>query len=223
MYSFPPFPAPPDGVAIVPFSAFVPRGYRSELSPSGDPIEIDAWMGIKTIKVLNEEQATQKRKAKRRQRNAGNAVDATGRLIPWWEEWEEGEAVRGMSESCDGCVVRVYLLIRGRHGSIVRASRTACVLRRTILGLGGRGRRLRTASGTCGIRYVRRPLVESSINMSTVSTLHWIGIQHSRVQKGQEQTEGPGRRSKQWRGSIRRGRRRAKGKTDQSGRRAGSP
>lgn len=114
--SFPPFPAPPEGVTIVPFGAFVPAGYRRGTDPSGDPIEVDAWMGIPTVKVLSDKEATQKRKAKKKQRNAGNAVDAEGRLIPWWEEWEVGEALRAVSEPSfdDGYVfVRWFTSITG--------------------------------------------------------------------------------------------------------------
>lgn len=95
-YRFPPFPVQPDGVAIVPFSAFTPAGYTT--APSGD-IEVDAWAGIPTVKVLNEQEVSQIRKAKKRRKNAGHATDAAGRLIPWWEEWEEGEAQRATSES----------------------------------------------------------------------------------------------------------------------------
>lgn len=104
LYSFPPFPALPEGATIVPFGAFVPAGYRRVTGPSGDPIEVDMWAGIQTIKVLSEEEIAQRRKAKRKRRNAGNALDQEGRLIPWWEEWEEGEALRAMSEtSFDRC------------------------------------------------------------------------------------------------------------------------
>ncbi|KAF8548126.1 hypothetical protein OG21DRAFT_1489645 [Imleria badia] len=98
MYSFPPFPAPPEGVTIVPFSTFSPAGYQRDTDSSGDPIEVDAWAGIPTVKVLNESEASQKRKSKKKRKTAGNAVDAEGRLIPWWKEWEEGEALRALSE-----------------------------------------------------------------------------------------------------------------------------
>ena len=114
LYSFPPFPAPPEGATIVPFSAFVPAGYRRVTDPSGDSIEVDAWVGIPTVKLLTEAETAQRRKAKKRRRNAGNAVDAEGRLIPWWEEWEEGEALRAMSEpSFDRCGFRSIACIVG--------------------------------------------------------------------------------------------------------------
>lgn len=99
LYRFPPFPAPPEGVVVVPFSAFAPAGYLRATDPSGSPIEVDGWMGMPTVRVLNEEEAAQKRKSKRKQRNAGNTMDAEGKLIPWWEEWEEGEALRTISEA----------------------------------------------------------------------------------------------------------------------------
>lgn len=111
LYRFPPFASPPEDVTIVPFSAFVPAGYRFVTDPSGRAIEIDAWAEIPTVKVLNEEESAQKRKARRRQRNAGNAMDAEGRLIPWWEEWEEGEALRAMSEASFDRYVPHILLI----------------------------------------------------------------------------------------------------------------
>ncbi|KAF8437515.1 hypothetical protein L210DRAFT_3545858 [Boletus edulis BED1] len=99
-YRFPPFPAPPEGVTIVPFSAFKPEGYRRVTDPSGgESIEVDAWAGIPTVKVLNEEEASQKRKAGRKRRHAGTATDPDGKLIPWWQEWEEGEALRAMSQA----------------------------------------------------------------------------------------------------------------------------
>ncbi|KAG8217151.1 hypothetical protein J3R82DRAFT_5210 [Butyriboletus roseoflavus] len=99
LYRFPPFPAPPEGVMIVPFSAFAPAGYLRVTDPSGVLIEVDGWAKIPTVKVSNEEEAAQKRKARRKQRNAGNTMDAEGKLIPWWEEWEEGEALRAMTEA----------------------------------------------------------------------------------------------------------------------------
>ncbi|KAG6375858.1 hypothetical protein JVT61DRAFT_2718 [Boletus reticuloceps] len=80
VYRFPPFPAPPEGVTIVPFSVFKPEGYRRVTDPSGgESIEVDAWAGIPTVK--------------------GNATDPDGKLIPWWQEWEEGEALRAMSQA----------------------------------------------------------------------------------------------------------------------------
>lgn len=110
LYRFPPFPAPPEGVTIVPFSMFVPAGYRCVTDPSGDLIEVDAWVGIPTVRVLNEEEAARKRKANRKRRNAGKAMDTEGRLIPWWEEWEEGEALRATSDvSFDRCVPLFFL------------------------------------------------------------------------------------------------------------------
>ena len=111
LYRFPPFPDPPEGVKIEPFSAFKPAGYRQVTGPSGKLIEVDVWAGIQTVKVLSSEEAKQIRKQQKKRRNAGNAVDQEGRLIPWWEEWEEGEASRAMSESsfdrCDPCLILI--------------------------------------------------------------------------------------------------------------------
>ncbi|KIK93572.1 hypothetical protein PAXRUDRAFT_33996 [Paxillus rubicundulus Ve08.2h10] len=94
---FPPFPPLPDGVTIVPFNEFKVAGYNRITIEAGEEVEVDGFAGLPTIKVLNEEEARQKRKAKKKRRTAGCATDESGRLIPWWEEWEEGEALRTTS------------------------------------------------------------------------------------------------------------------------------
>jgi hypothetical protein len=94
---FPPFPPSPDGVTIVPFKEFKAAGYKRVTTEAGEEVEVDAFAGLPTIKVLNEEEAAQKRKTKKKRRTAGRATDETGRLIPWWEEWEEGEVLRTTS------------------------------------------------------------------------------------------------------------------------------
>ncbi|KAF9239105.1 hypothetical protein BU15DRAFT_47034 [Melanogaster broomeanus] len=108
---FPPFPPPPDGVSVVLFKEFVAAGYRRVAAESGEEIEVDGFAGLPTVKVLNEEEAAAKRKANKKPRTAGRAKDEHGRLIPWWEEWEEGEALRTTSITFDSnmnYVDRVY-------------------------------------------------------------------------------------------------------------------
>ncbi|KAG1860755.1 hypothetical protein F4604DRAFT_2034969 [Suillus subluteus] len=58
---------------------------------SGEEIEVGALGGLPTLKVLSEEEVIQRNKDRKWHRNAGQSTDATGRIVPWWEEWEEGE------------------------------------------------------------------------------------------------------------------------------------
>ncbi|KAG2131259.1 uncharacterized protein EDB93DRAFT_944371 [Suillus bovinus] len=95
---FPPFPAVPHGVTIIPFKDFTPYGYKRLRTETGEEIEVDALGGLPTVKVLSEEEVIQRNKDRRRRRNAGQSADATGRIVPWWEEWEEGENSRTTSE-----------------------------------------------------------------------------------------------------------------------------
>ncbi|KAG2099807.1 hypothetical protein BD769DRAFT_216888 [Suillus cothurnatus] len=96
--TFPPFPAVPHGVTIIPFKDFTPYGYKRLRTETGEEIEVDALGGLPTVKVLSEEEVVQRNKDRKRRRNAGQSADATGRIVPWWEEWEEGESSRTMSE-----------------------------------------------------------------------------------------------------------------------------
>ncbi|KIJ63384.1 hypothetical protein HYDPIDRAFT_156232 [Hydnomerulius pinastri MD-312] len=108
---FPPFPAPPQGVAILPFKDFKAFGYKRVANESGQEIEVDAFAGQPTAKVASEEEAAQRRKDKKKRKNAGQSTDANGRLIPWWEEWEESESSRTASVTFNGnmsYVDRVY-------------------------------------------------------------------------------------------------------------------
>ncbi|KAH7924673.1 hypothetical protein BV22DRAFT_1120038 [Leucogyrophana mollusca] len=95
---YPPFPTVPEGAVIIPFKDFAPSGYRRIASASGDgsEIEVDGY-GIPTVKVVSEEEARQRSKDRKRRRNAGQSTDANGRIVPWWEEWEEGESTRTSS------------------------------------------------------------------------------------------------------------------------------
>ncbi|KAG2049478.1 hypothetical protein BDR06DRAFT_961439 [Suillus hirtellus] len=96
--TFPPFPAAPHGVTIIPFKDFTPYGYKRLRTETGEEIEVDALGGLPTVKVLSDEEVIQRNKDRRRRRNAGQSADATGRIVPWWEEWEEGESSRTTSE-----------------------------------------------------------------------------------------------------------------------------
>jgi hypothetical protein len=95
---FPPFPVVPDGISIVPFKDFSPYGYKRVKMQTGEEIEVDALGGLPTVKVFSEEEAAQRIKDRKKRRNAGQSTDATGRIVPWWEEWEEGENLRKTRE-----------------------------------------------------------------------------------------------------------------------------
>jgi len=108
---FPPFPPPPPGVVITPFKDFIPAGYARTVDEQGKVIEVDAHAGLPTVKLATEEEALQRQKERKKRRHAGQCTDANGRLIPWWEEWEQGEHERTMSVSFrDGCV-RLYICV----------------------------------------------------------------------------------------------------------------
>lgn len=76
----------------------MPYGYKRLRTEAGEEIEVDALGGLPTVKVLSEEEVVQRNKDRKRRRNAGQSTDATGRIVPWWEEWEEGENSRTTSE-----------------------------------------------------------------------------------------------------------------------------
>ncbi|KAL4065065.1 hypothetical protein V8B97DRAFT_1945072 [Scleroderma yunnanense] len=112
-FGCPPFPPVPPGIIITPFKEFIPAGYARTINEQGEDIEVDAWAGIPTVKIITEEEALQQKKEKKKRRHAGQCKDETGRLVPWWEEWEQGEHERTMSISFrDGSFVcyadRVY-------------------------------------------------------------------------------------------------------------------
>jgi len=76
---------------------FIPAGYACTV--------VDAHAGLPTVKLATEEEALQRQKERKKRRHAGQCTDASGRFIPWWEEWEQGKHERTMSVSFhDGCV-----------------------------------------------------------------------------------------------------------------------
>ncbi|OAX37506.1 hypothetical protein K503DRAFT_857327 [Rhizopogon vinicolor AM-OR11-026] len=95
---FPPFPVAPHGVSIISFKDFSPYGYKRVKMETGEEIEVDALGGLPTVKVLSDEEVAQRNKDRKKRRNAGQSTDATGRIVPWWEEWEEGENSRETHE-----------------------------------------------------------------------------------------------------------------------------
>jgi len=98
---FPPFPVILHRDTIIPFQDFVPYGYKRVKLETGEEIEVDALAGLPTVKVLSEEEVARIIKDRKKRRNAGQSTDSTGRIVPWWEEWEEGENLRKTREPID--------------------------------------------------------------------------------------------------------------------------
>lgn len=99
--TFPPFPEPPPGVTLIPFSEFKPNGLYLRMDDDQGP-EIDP-LGIPTVTLgvkhaLTEEEQTRKKKKKKTTIKAGGVV----RKLLWFEEWEEGEHMRR-------CIVNPYV------------------------------------------------------------------------------------------------------------------
>lgn len=79
MYTFPPFPAVPDGVTIIPFTDYKEYGIRKSRENEFD------GMGIRTVALTAQENRTKKANKVQRSNNSN---------MQWWEHWEEGEKQR---------------------------------------------------------------------------------------------------------------------------------
>ncbi|CAL1700064.1 unnamed protein product [Somion occarium] len=91
--SFPPFPEPPPGVSVIPFTEFKPSGLymrmEDEDSPEVDPLGIPTvTLGVKHS--LTEEEQARKKKKKKTVYRAGGVI----KRVLWFEEWEDGENLR---------------------------------------------------------------------------------------------------------------------------------
>ncbi|EPQ58892.1 hypothetical protein GLOTRDRAFT_135906 [Gloeophyllum trabeum ATCC 11539] len=91
---FPPFPKPPEGVTIIPFKDFKPSGIQIRIAGEGQ-VEIDG-LGIPTVELRVKHDGTDGHGKKRKKKKKNNAfAGGPGNLQrPWWEVWEEGEALR---------------------------------------------------------------------------------------------------------------------------------
>ncbi|PCH40920.1 hypothetical protein WOLCODRAFT_137071 [Wolfiporia cocos MD-104 SS10] len=102
---FPPFPAPPEGVAVVPFSTFKPAGIYVVEDPPPGYVERDGrgmpTIGLRVKHALPDANPRRKKKAR-------IVTDATGhvRRLAWHEEWEAGEPLRRMTAPVDPSVPR---------------------------------------------------------------------------------------------------------------------
>ncbi|KAL4081360.1 hypothetical protein V8B97DRAFT_13831 [Scleroderma yunnanense] len=108
---FPPFPNPPEGVTIMPFKDFKPRGIqlfaqlkRSDNGDEDDDVELDG-LGIPTlelrVKHTTDECKSNKRKKRKKKHTDSATPGAPAKKLPWYEEWEEGEDLRVIKGSYD--------------------------------------------------------------------------------------------------------------------------
>ncbi|KAH8978837.1 hypothetical protein EDB92DRAFT_1955918 [Lactarius akahatsu] len=83
MLRFPPFPAPPDGVTLISFTAFRPSGIRVPIDDDDDPSPGGG-----------RDSTEKKKKRKKKGVSAQTVQVAPERPKMWWEVWEELEDVR---------------------------------------------------------------------------------------------------------------------------------
>lgn len=106
MLRFPPFPAVPDGVELIPFQSFRPSGIRVPIDDDDDEydgrqlsemIERDG-LGIPTVPLRVKHAADNLERKKKRKKKAGAATQqvqvAPEKPKAWWELWEEFEDIR---------------------------------------------------------------------------------------------------------------------------------
>jgi len=106
MLRFPPFPAVPDGVELIPFHSFRPSGIRVLIDDDHDEydgrqvsemIECDG-LGIPTIPLRVKHAADNMERKKKRRKKAGAGTQqvqvAPEKPKTWWELWEEFEDIR---------------------------------------------------------------------------------------------------------------------------------
>ena len=107
MLRFPPFPAVPDGVELIPFHSFRPSGIRVPIDDDDDEydgrrvsevIERDG-LGIPTIPLRVKHATDNLEKKKKRKKKGGAAGTQQVQVAPerpktWYELWEELEDIR---------------------------------------------------------------------------------------------------------------------------------
>lgn len=93
---FPPFPEIPEGVSIIPFSQFRPKGIRKRVAPHPDYPELDGY-GRPTAKLKVVHASTSSDKWKKKKRRLGEGDDGVVRRYVWYEEWAKEEDNRKTS------------------------------------------------------------------------------------------------------------------------------
>jgi hypothetical protein len=104
---FPPFPSPPPGVTIMPFSAFTAKGIviTNTIEGVSNAIEVDG-LGIPTVPMrvkhaTDGEAGAKKKKKKKKGGASGTTGGDPARPVSWWDGWAEGEAQRGLASRLD--------------------------------------------------------------------------------------------------------------------------
>lgn len=90
---FPPFPEIPDGVSIIPFSKFRPKGIRKRLVPDPEYPELDGY-GRPTAQLKVSHTSTSSDKWRKKKRRLGEGDDGVVRKYVWYEEWAKEEDSR---------------------------------------------------------------------------------------------------------------------------------
>lgn len=179
------FPPVPPGIVITPFSEFIPAGYARAVDEHGNDIEVDAYAGLPTVRIATEEEVLQRRKDRKKRRHAGQCTDATGRLVPWWEEWERGEHER--TTSVCGCVHScIRALVETERASAAPcALPIACTRPATTLESDGHGRRSHSAYDLFGTTYVLSHHTRPGSRAIPVPHLHRSVVFDARVSQAQ--------------------------------------
>jgi hypothetical protein len=92
--TYPPFPIPPPGVAIVPFSQFKPLGIAVSIDGDSGQIEVDG-LGVPTVTLNSRHDLTAEEKKMGKKKVANKTIvapDGTKRQL-WQEEWKATEKV----------------------------------------------------------------------------------------------------------------------------------
>lgn len=96
MIKFPPFPEMPEGVSIIPFSQFRPKGIKKRRVPGPDHPDLDGH-GRPTVRLKVAHGSTTSDKWKKKKRRLGEGDDGVVRRFVWYEEWAKDEDSRKSS------------------------------------------------------------------------------------------------------------------------------
>jgi len=93
LIKFPPFPDVPEGVSIIPFSQFRPKGIKKRIVPDPDYSDLDGY-GRPTVRLKVAHTSTTSDKWKKKKRRLGEGDDGVVRKYVWYEEWARDEDSR---------------------------------------------------------------------------------------------------------------------------------
>ncbi|RPD66786.1 hypothetical protein L226DRAFT_476665 [Lentinus tigrinus ALCF2SS1-7] len=111
--TFPPFPAVPPGVELIPFKDFKPLGIQIVDEPEPGHVEVDG-LGIPTVTLRVHHDLTEMEKRKRKNKKKV-AADGTVIRQAWYDEWEDNESSRRLSAPIDSSLPRVERLHIATH------------------------------------------------------------------------------------------------------------